>query len=478
MAGAAQHAHWSSRWAFIMAAVGSAVGLGNIWKFPYEAGEGGGGAFVLVYLLFVFFIGTPMLVAELSLGRRGQLSPIGSMKKIAQDEKKSHWWSLIGWSGVVGAFIVISFYSVVGGWTLAYMVKAAMGAFSGIDAAVAQSTFVGYISDPVMTLVSHFAFMAITIFIVAKGVQGGLEKAVTVLMPALFVILIILVIYSGFTGDFAKAVDFLFNPDFDKLLFKPNTAEAIAAGAPATHFSLDTVLQALGQSFFSLSLALGSIMTYGSYLTKDVKIGRSALTIAGADSAVALMAGLAIFPIVFAYGLDVAGGGGLVFMSLPIAFGQMPFGIVFGTLFFGLLAVAAITSSISLLEPPVSYVEEKTGWDRRKVAITMGLAAGLLGILSAYSQGDNLLSDIKFKMLGLELDIMGVKDFLTNNIMMPLGGMFTALFVGWFVTRKNMMDELALSDKTFRIWYFLVRFVSPTAIGIIFGKIIYDNFIA
>ncbi|WP_286830055.1 MULTISPECIES: sodium-dependent transporter [Kordiimonas] len=471
MAGAAQHAHWSSRWAFIMAAVGSAVGLGNIWKFPYEAGQGGGGAFVMVYLLFVFFIGTPMLVAELSLGRRGQLSPIGSMKKIAQEEKRSPLWGLIGWSGVVGAFIVISFYSVVGGWTLAYMVKSAMGAFSNIDAQTAQDTFVSYISNPVMTLVSHFAFMGITIFIVAKGVQGGLEKAVTYLMPALFAILLVLVVYSGFTGDFAKTVDFLFNPDFDELLYKANSPEAIAAGGATKVFSLDMVLQALGQSFFSLSLALGSIMTYGSYLTRDVNVGRSALTIAAADSSVALMAGLAIFPIVFAYGLDVAEGGGLVFMSLPIAFGQMPFGIVVGTLFFGLLAVAAITSSISLLEPPVSYVEEKTGWNRRKVAITMGVAAGVLGVLSAYSQGDNMLSSISI----FGLSIMDAKDFLTNNIIMPLGGLFTALFVGWFVSRKAMMEELAMEDKTFRIWYFLARFVSPTAIGIIFIKIIYDT---
>jgi len=457
---AATHAHWSSRWAFIMAAVGSAVGLGNIWKFPYEAGEGGGGAFVLIYLLFVFFIGTPVLIAELSLGRRGQLSPIGSMKKIAQEEKRNPLWGLIGWSGVVGAFIVISFYSVVGGWTLAYMVKSAMGAFSGIDAATSQSTFVNYISDPVWTLVSHFAFMAITIFIVARGVEGGLEKAVTVLMPALFAILIVLVVYSGVTGDFNAAINFLFNPDFNKLVTND-----------AGNFSLDKVLQALGQSFFSLSLALGSIMTYGSYLTRDVNIGKSALTIAGADSAVALMAGLAIFPIVFAYGLDVAGGGGLVFMSLPIAFGQMPLGVVVGTLFFGLLGVAAITSSISLLEPPVSYIEEKTGLNRRKVAIYMGIAAGLVGVLSAYSQGNNLLSGIRL----FGLDIMGVKDFLTNNIMMPLAGMFTALFVGWFVSRKAMMDELAMEDQTFRIWYFLVRYISPLAIGIVFVKIIYDT---
>ncbi|WP_417449950.1 sodium-dependent transporter [Kordiimonas sp.] len=464
---ATQHAHWSSRWAFLLAAVGSAVGLGNIWKFPYEAGQGGGGAFVLVYLVFVFLIGTPMLVAELSLGRRGQMSPINSMAKVAREEKRSALWSLIGWSGVVGAFIVISFYSVVGGWTLAYVIKSATGEFNNITAAASADTFVAYISDPVKTIVSHVAFMAITIFIVAKGVQGGLEKAVTFLMPALFALLLILVIYSGIAGDFKATINFLFNPDFDKLFYSETVS---ATGETVRHFSLDTVLQALGQSFFSLSLALGSIMTYGSYLTRDVNLGKSAVLIASADSAVALMAGLAIFPIVFAYGLDVGQGGGLVFMTLPIAFGQMPFGIVVGTLFFALLAVAAITSSISLLEPPVSYIEEKTNMSRRKVALTMGILAGLVGVLSAYSQGTNMLSDVRI----FGLSIMDAKDFLTNNIMMPLAGMFTALFVGWFVSRKSMMDELALEDRTFRVWYFLVRFVSPVAVGVIFVKIIFD----
>ncbi|WP_202899736.1 sodium-dependent transporter [Kordiimonas gwangyangensis] len=270
-----QHAQWSSRWAFIMAAVGSAVGLGNIWKFPYEAGEGGGGAFVLLYLLFVFIIGTPCLIAELSLGRRGQKNPVYTMKSIATEEGRSTMWGLLGWSGIVGAFIIISFYSLVGGWVLAYIVKAAMG-FGGFDAAKSTETFLTFIADPVQPIVAHFAFMAITVGIVARGVQGGLEKAVTVLMPALFAILVMLMIYSAVTGAFGEALNFLFRPNFHAL-------------------TGDKILNALGLSFFSLSLAMGSIMTYGSYLPKDVNIPKSAITIAGADSAVALMAGLAIF---------------------------------------------------------------------------------------------------------------------------------------------------------------------------------------
>jgi len=451
MAGATAHQHWSSRWTFLLAAIGSAVGLGNIWKFPYEAGEGGGGAFVLVYLAFVFAIGVPVLIAELSLGRRGQLSPIGSMEKIAKEEGRSKGWSLIGWSGVVGGFIVISFYSVVGGWVLAYILKA-MAGFGGFDAAMSTETFGNFITDPVWPIVAHFAFLAITVGIVARGVQGGLEKAVTFLMPALFVMLLALVIYSSITGDFYGAVNFLFNPDFGKL-------------------DLHTVLQALGLSFFSLSLALGSIMTYGSYLTKDINIPRAAVMIASADSAVALMAGLAIFPIVFAYGLNPGQSVGLVFTTLPIAFGQMPFGTVVGSFFFFLLAVAAVTSAISLLEPAVSYVEERTGISRAKVTVYIAGAAFLMGTLSAWGQSGNILGDVKI----FGLDIMGVKDFITNNIMMPLGGMFIALFVGWFVSRKTMMEELAMEDSTFKIWLFLVRYVCPVAIGAVFVSLIWDT---
>lgn len=454
MAGPSQHAHWSSRWTFLLAAVGSAVGLGNIWKFPYEAGEGGGGAFVLIYLAFVFIVGLPVLIAELSLGRRGQMSPIGSMAKIAAEEGRNKLWGIIGWSGVLGGFIVISFYSVVGGWVLAYLVKAPMG-FAGYDAAMSTQTFGNFVTDPVSPIVAHFAFLAITFGIVARGVEGGLEKAVTFLMPALFILLVILMIYNGFTGDFAGAINFLFNPDFSKL-------------------NVNTVLQALGLAFFSLSLALGSIMTYGSYLTKDINIPRSAVTIAAADSGVAIMAGLAIFPIVFAYGLNPGQSVGLVFTTLPIAFGQMPGGVIVGTLFFFLLTVAAVTSAISLLEPAVSYVEERTGVNRKKVSFYIALAAFILGTLSAWGQGGNILGDVKI----FGLDFMSLKDYVTNNIMMPLGGMFLAIFVGWFVSRQNMMEELAMEEGSFKIWYFLVRYVCPVAIGAVFVSIIYNTIFA
>jgi len=439
------HGHWSSRYAFMLAAVGSAVGLGNIWKFPYEAGQGGGGAFVLIYLAFVFLIGTPILIAELSLGRRGQLSPIGSMTKIAREEGRSRLWSLIGWSGVVGGFLVLSFYSVIGGWTFAYVIEAATGNLNGITAEGAGALFGGLLNDETKMLFGHALFMGVTVFIVAGGVEGGLERAVTFLMPALFALLIFMVIYSASTGDIGAALSFLFAPDFSKLT--PSVA-----------------LEAMGQSFFSLSLALGSIMTYGSYLTRNVSIGSSAVTIAAADTGVALLAGLAIFPIVFAYGIEPGSGPGLIFASLPIAFGQMPLGDIIGTVFFALLAVAAITSAISLLEPAVSYVCEQVDMTRETVTVWMGLAVFLLGIASALSQGDSGL--FAFTIFGR--GILDALDFLTNNLMMPLGGLFIALFTGWFISRKAMLDELAMEEKWFRIWYFLIRFVCPVAVAAVF----------
>ncbi|MCJ9428292.1 sodium-dependent transporter [Kordiimonas marina] len=450
MAGSSQHAQWSSRWAFLMAAVGSAVGLGNIWKFPYVAGQGGGGAFVLVYLICAFMIGAPCLIAELSLGRRGQMSPVNSMTKIASEEGRSKAWSLLGWSGIVGAFIIISFYSLVGGWVLAYIGKAAMG-FTGWTAATSESTFNSFIAEPFEPIVYHFLFMAITVGIVARGVQGGLEKAVEVLMPALFIILILLVVYSGVTGNFDAAIKFLFEPNFHKL-------------------TVNNILSAMGLAFFSLSLAMGSMMTYGSYLPKSVNIPRSAFIITASDSMVALLAGLAIFPIVFGYpGLEASKGPGLVFVTLPIAFGQMPGGTIVGPLFFALLGVAAITSSISLLEPAVSYMEERMGWNRIKTTATMGFAAFALGIFSSLGQEGNVLANVHI----FGLSIMDLKDYIASNILMPIGAMFMMIFVGWFVSRKAMMEELAIQDKSFRVWYFLVRYVCPIAIAVIFANIIY-----
>jgi NSS family neurotransmitter:Na+ symporter len=465
MAGASGHVNWSSKWTFMLAAVGSAVGLGNIWKFPYQAGLNGGGAFVLFYILFVFLIGLPVLMAELSLGRRGQQSPVFTMEKIAKEEGRSKLWVLLGWSGVIGGFVIITYYSVVGGWVLAYIAKAASG-FSGFDAQMSRDTFTAFASDPIKPTLWHFAFMAVSVAIVARGVKGGLEKAVTFLMPALFALLVAMVIYSGVTGDLKAALNFLFNPDFGALVTEqtvnPDT------GVVTEKFTIKPVLNALGLAFFSLSLGMGTIMTYGSYLTKDVNIGKSAITIAFADSAVAIMAGLAIFPIVFAYGLNPGESVGLVFMTLPIAFGQMPGGEFVGTAFFFLLAFAAITSAISLIEPTVAFVTERTGLSRTKSAIAFGVSAAAIGLLSALSQG-GILADVTI----FGMDLMSAKSYLTDNIMMPAGGLFIALFSGWFLSRKSAMEELAIEDKNFKKYYFLVKYVCPIAISAVFISVLF-----
>ncbi|GAK33952.1 putative sodium-dependent transporter YhdH [alpha proteobacterium Q-1] len=438
------HENWSSRLAFIFAAVGSAVGLGNIWKFPYEAGQGGGGAFVLIYLAFVFGIGVPVMIAELTLGRRGHLSPPNAVKKVARDEGRSPLWAVAGWSGVVGALLVLSFYSVIAGLTLSYMVASFTGSLTILNQYTSGDYFGAVTGNFWLVLLWHALFMAITITVVARGIHGGLEKAVTWLMPALFGLLLLLVIYALSVGDAASAIRFLFQPDFSKVTF-------------------ETVIQALGQAFFSLSLALGAIMAYGAYVPKDVSLPKSAFIIAGADTAVALLAGLAIFPIVFQYGLEPGAGAGLVFITLPVAFAQMPGGIFVGGAFFLLLGIAALTSAISLLEPFVAWLEEHRGIHRKISAVGTGIAIFILGIGSVLSL--NLWSDLTF-WRGTILDNL---DFLTNNIIMPMGGLLIALFVGWRMRKISIRDELdSMSDGGFKIWLFMLRYVCPLALALIF----------
>ncbi|MFZ5610344.1 MAG: sodium-dependent transporter [Pseudomonadota bacterium] len=445
---ASVHGSWSSRLTFVLAAVGSAVGLGNIWKFPYEAGQGGGGAFVIVYLLFVFAIGVPVMTAELALGRRGRASPPKAIENVAVDEGRGRGWSVIGWLGVAGAFLVLSFYSVIGGWTLRYIATSIGGALEGISAGGSSALFGGFLADPLGVIFWHALFMAITVGIVGRGIQGGLEKAVTWLMPALFLLLFALVIYALSAGAGARAIDFLFRPDFSKL-------------------TPDIVLQALGQAFFSLSLALGAMLAYGAYVPENVSIPRSALIIASADTAVALLAGLAVFPLVFAYGLEVGSGPGLIFVTLPIAFGQMPGGQIVGAAFFFLLAIAAITSSISLLEPVVSWLEEHRGFPRARSAPAAGLAVFVVGLGSALSF--NAWDDVTF----LGGTIFDNIDFLTNNIIMPTGGFLLVVFAGWVVSRAAMRSELhSITDIQFALWRAMARYVCPVALILIFLSVI------
>lgn len=438
------HAQWSSRMAFILAASGSAIGLGNIWKFPYLAGQNGGGAFVMVYLLCVAMIGVPIMIAETMLGRRGRQSPINALLTLAKEAKASPNWHYAGWLGVVAGFLILSYYSVIAGWAMAYMFKINNALFERIDAENATRLFNEFKSSHEFLLIWHSLFMAATMLIVSRGVSGGLERATRFMMPALFIMLILLDLYAMNSGGFGQGLAFLFNPDFDKL-----------SGAG--------VLAAMGQAFFSLGLGMGSIMVYGSYLPSHVSIARSTVFVASTDTLVAVMAGLAIFPIVFANRLEPAMGPGLIFQTLPIAFGQMSSGWLFGVLFFALIFLAAITSAIALIEPAVAWLSENLGLSRKRASLYSGLACWLVGLGTVFSF--NLWSEVKwFGKTFFEL-----VDFVTANLMLPIGGVLVALFAGWIMRREASETELQMGDgPAFNIWRVLVRYAAPIGVAIVF----------
>ena len=355
------HGEWSSRTAFILAATGSAVGLGNIWKFPYITGENGGGAFVLIYILCVLFIGIPIMLSEVYLGKRGRLNPIASIRYISERENRSKNWQIIGLIGILAGILILSYYSVIAGWTMAYATRTAFGVINNIDALGATKMFNDFVSDPERLLAWHTIFLIITAIVVSKGVKSGLESAVIRLMPALLVLLLALVIFSAIEGDFMNGMKFMLYPDFSQVTWK-------------------TILIAMGQAFFSLSLGMGALMVYGSYLSSDISIPQTCVIVASLDTLVALLAGLAIFPIVISAGLEMTQGPGLLFQTLTVAFGAMPGGQLFGTLFFILLIFAAWTSSISLIEPMVIWLIEKFNISRIQAAIISSGTAWLLGI--------------------------------------------------------------------------------------------------
>ncbi len=438
------HGQWTSRWVFILAATGSAVGLGNIWKFPYITGENGGGAFVLVYLLCILCIGIPVMMAEVLLGRRGRQSPVNTMRYLAKESKHSPHWQYLGWAGVLAGFLILSFYSVIAGWAMSYVFRTGAGTFSGASSDAVGAVFNGMLAAPESLLVWHTLFMVMTMVVVARGVRGGIEKAVRFLMPALFVLLLIMVGYAMTTDAFMQGMGFLFNPDFSRLTW-------------------NGVLIAMGHAFFTLSLGMGAIMIYGSYLPAGVSIAKTTFMIAAADTLVAILAGLAIFPIVFSYGLEPGAGPGLIFVTLPIAFGQMPGGVLFGTLFFVLLVFAAWSSAISLIEPAITWLVENLGWGRIKACVIAGVTTWFVGLGTVFSF--NLWSDAKL----FDKTFFDLLDYVTANIMLPLGGLFIAIFVGWVMKRRHTLDELQMSDHLgYKLWYFLIRYVTPLGVVMVF----------
>lgn len=446
-----QHEHWSSRTGFLLAAIGAAVGLGNIWRFPYVLGTNGGAAFVLVYIAAIFLVAMPVMMGEMILGRQGRMSAPGTLRKIALELRTSPRWQWLGWLGIFILFLVLSFFSVIGGWSLAYIFKTASGHFAGMNPAEVGNSFGLFLDSPGTLIFWHGTFMVLTIFIVARGVKSGIEKAVKVMMPALFVMLIGLVIYGIVAGEFGQAIRFLFQPDFSKL-----TAEV--------------TLNAMGQALFSVNVGVGALLTYAAYLPEDVDLVKSSVVITIGDTLVALLAGVMIFPIVFAYGLDPAEGPGLIFVTLSTAFGNMPGGVVIGTVFFVLVFFAALTSALSMLEVQISRLEENEGASRPKMAVLLGGAIFMFGILTVLSF--NVMSDVR-PLGGIpmfaERNFFELIVYLAANVLMPIGALLYAVFVGWFLTRDMTMQALGLSDGlVYRSWRYLVRYVAPLAITAIF----------
>ena len=440
---------WSSRFAFLMAAVGSAVGLANIWRFPYTAGVSGGGAFVLIYLGAVIVLALPLVIAELTLGRRGKAAPPQAIRNVAGESGLSPNW---GWMGVIlggfGGMLALSFYAVVGGWTAAYVIEMASGSLQGVTTEKAQAAFGALNENPLMLLMWFSLFIGATIFISARGIRAGVEKAVKLMMPALFIMLLVMVGYAVKVGEFAQAVSFLFTPDFSKV-------------------NASIVLAAFGQAFFSVSVGLTALVAYGAYIRKETSIPQSALIIVSVDTLVAILAGLAIFPIIFAFGLEPDAGPGLVFITLPFVFGGIPGGQLFGTMFFVLLLFAALTSSIGMIEAPVAWIAERTRLKRTGSALLVGGISWFLGLFAVLSQ--NRLSDF-FPLDGIAIfsgkTFFDLFDFLVINIMMPVGGILIAIFTGWLMKRKYSQEELYGDQPTiwYKAWRILLRYFAPLAL--------------
>lgn len=446
------HGVWGSRWTFILAATGSAVGLGNIWKFPYIAGENGGGAFVLVYLLCIAMVGIPIMMAEVLLGRQGRQSPINTMTALVRETRTNKAWAGLGWLGALAGFLILTYYSVIAGWSLNYIYEMASGTFTGKDGAAVGAIFDEMLENPKQLLFWHSLFMVMVTVVVARGVIQGLEKAVRILMPMLFLLLLVLVGYAVSTDSFGQGLSFLFNVDFSKM-------------------SWAAVLEAMGHAFFTLSLGMGAIMVYGSYMPKKASIGSTVLVVGALDTVVALVAGMAIFPIVFSNGLEPGQGAGLMFVTLPHAFGNMGFGLLFGTLFFILVTFAAWSSAISLIEPAVAWMVERFKVQRGLATVSLCFLAWFIGLGTVFSF--NLWSE--YKLIGFT--VFDGLDVLTANIMLPLSGLFIAIYVGWVLPRSRVASELALHNAgLYKFWEFVLRFLAPIAVFIVFVAALFERF--
>jgi len=445
---------WSSRLSFILASTAAAVGLGNIWKFPYITGEYGGGAFVLVYLLCILLIGIPVMIAEVMIGRRGRHSPGHAAKAVARESQRNTWWQSAGWLGMLTGFLVLSFYTVIAGWALAYVFEAGKGAFAGASTETISQTFAQLVGSAKALTFWQTIIILGTVLVVGNGVKNGLERSVRFLLPAMVALLVLVAIYAGITGDFGAAAQFMFAPDFSKL-------------------TANGVMIALGHAFFTLGLASGVVIMYGAYLPQQTSIVQTSIWVAIADTFVALLAGLAIFPIVFGSDLVPSAGPGLIFQTLPVAFSTMPGGTVIGTTFFVMLVIAAFTSAIAMIESAVAFLGEQLKIGRWPASIMAGGLLWLFGQLTVYSFAGESWATLNWHLFGKDIaTIFDLIDFLTSSFLLPLGGLLLALFAGWVVKRQYSAAELNTNHRVFSLWLFCVRWLAPLAIVLIFLQLI------
>lgn len=434
---------FGSKFGVIAATAGSAIGLGNIWRFPYIAGENGGGAFLIIYLLFILLIGLPVMLSELTIGRTTQRNPFGAFRLLKPNTK----WFWIGVMGIASAFMINAFYSVIAGWTLEYLVKAISNQFSGRSTSEITSLFVDFQNNNWRPLFWTLMFVALSASVVLAGVQKGIEKSTKILMPLLLIIIIILNVRAVTLPGAREGLEFLFKPDFSKI--KPSS-----------------IIEALGQAFFSLSIGMGTLITYGSYIKKNDNLATSASAVAIADTLIAILAGVAIFPAVFAFGINPASGPDLVFLTLPNIFAQMNGGYIFGLLFFFLLTVAALTSTISILEVVVAYFSEELNFSRKKATYLASAGIAFLGVLSSLSLN-------KVPALSIfDKNLFGILEYISANIFLPLGGFLIVLFVAWYFGKEKLKSELSSKGmfkiKYFNIFHFLIKFIAPLAIALVF----------
>ncbi|MFC5589346.1 sodium-dependent transporter [Sporosarcina soli] len=438
-----QQEHWKSKVGFVLAAAGSAIGLGAIWKFPYVAGTGGGGAFLLIFLLFTLLLGVPLLIGEFILGRKSQSDAITTYKLFAPQTN----WHLTGRIGVVISFLVLSFYSVVGGWIILYLFKAVTGGISGLSEEQFGPLFGGIIADPISTLIGQLLFMLMTIIVVAQGIQKGIEVASKIMMPVLFILFVLIVIRSLTLDGAMEGVRFLLVPDF-------------------TQLTSESILFALGQAFFTLTLGASVMVTYASYLPKTQNLPGSAFSIITMNIIIVLLAGLAIFPGVFSFGFEPDAGPTLIFTVLPAVFNQLPFGILFFIAFLILFLFAALTSAFSMIEIIVATMTKNDPTKRKKFTWIIGIAIFIVGIPSCLSYG--VMADVKL----FDKTVFDLVDYAVSNVLMPLGALLISIFIPLKLSKTDLFNEMKQGSNVgklfFNSWYYLLKYVTPIAIIIVF----------